>query len=104
MKTTDINNTSFGKHIGPTLDDFLKEEGIYEEVCERAVKEMIASSFANEMKKQGITKSEMARRMKTSRKAVDRLLDAKSDAITLNTLLKAADAIGRPFRFSIEFA
>lgn len=92
------------KHIGPSLDDFLKEEGIYEEVRANAIKEIIAAAFTEEMKKDGISKAEMARRMNTSRVAVDRLLDSNNDAITLNTIIKAADAIGKPFRLTIEFA
>ena len=91
------------KHIGPTLDDVLKEEGIYDEVVECAIKKMIARTFVEQMEKQKISKAEMARRMKTSRVAVDRLLDANSDSITLNTLLKAAEAVGKPFRLTFEF-
>ncbi|MDR0881035.1 MAG: helix-turn-helix domain-containing protein [Candidatus Adiutrix sp.] len=92
------------KYIGSSLDDFLKEEGIYEEAKEAAIKKIIADSFANEMKKTGLTKTEMARRMQTSRTAVDRLLDGENKAVTLNTLIKAAQAIGREFSFRIEFA
>ena len=92
------------KHIGSSLDDFLKEEGIYEEVRTSAIKKVIAEAFANEMKKARVSKAEMARRMKTSRTSVDRLLDANNDAITLNSLIKAAQAIGRGFSFKVEFA
>ena len=92
------------KHIGSSLDDFLKEEGIYEEVRSAAIKKIIAESFANEMKKARVSKAEMARRMKTSRTSIDRLLDSNNGAVTLNTLIKAAQAIGRGFSFKIEFA
>ena len=98
-----MKNTTENKHLGSSLDDFLHDEGIYDEVRELAIKKMIAATFAEEMKKTGITKAEMARRMKTSRVSVDRLLDPKNDSITLNTILKAAEAIGKPFQFSLEF-
>ena len=94
-----INNP----HIGSSLDDFLKDEGIYEEVRELALKKKIAAAFVKEMKEAKITKSEMAKRMNTSRATVDRLLDGTNDALTLNTLFKAAEAIGKPFKFHIEF-
>jgi predicted XRE-type DNA-binding protein len=99
-----MKNAIENKHLGSTLDDFLHDEGIYDEVRDLAIKKIISATFTEEMKKAGITKAEMARRMKTSRVSVDRLLDENNDAITLNTILKAAEAIGKPFQFSIEFA
>ena len=92
------------KFVGSSLDDFLKEEGIYEEVKTAAIKKIIAESFADEMKRTQVSKAEMARRMKTSRTSVDRLLDVNNGAVTLNTLIKAAQALGRDFSFKIEFA
>ncbi len=62
-------------HIGSTFSDFLKEEGIYEDVTAHAVKRVLAWQIQHEMKRQGITKVEMAKRMKTSRAQLDRLLD-----------------------------
>jgi antitoxin HicB len=87
-------------HRGSDLRDFLREEGILEEVEERALKEAIALQFSELLKKDKLTKSEMAARMKTSRAAVDRLLDASNPSVTLTTLGKAARALGR--RVKIE--
>ena len=81
-------------HRGSDLRDFLREEGILVEVEERALKEAIALQFSELLKKDKLTKSEMAARMKTSRAAVDRLLDASNPSVTLTTLGKAARALG----------
>src|ERR1700689_2235806 len=80
------------KHMGPSIDDFLKEEGIFEETQAQAVKEVIAWQLAEAMKTQKISKNKMAVLLKTSRTQVDRLLDPKND-ITLSSLQRAA-AIG----------
>lgn len=87
-------------HRGSNFRDFLKEEGMLEEVEERAMKQALALQLAALLKTQEITKSEMAARMKTSRAAVDRLLDANNPSVTLATLGKAARALGR--RIKIE--
>jgi antitoxin HicB len=87
------------KHIGSSLDDFLKEEGIYEEVQAKAIKEVVAWQLAEAMKKKKISKVRMAALLKTSRTQVDRLLDPKND-ITLSSLQRAAAIVGR--RVSIE--
>jgi predicted XRE-type DNA-binding protein len=87
------------KHMGSSIDDFLKEEGIFEEAQAQAVKEVIAWQLAEAMKKQKISKSKMATLLKTSRTQVDRLLDPKND-ITLSSLLRAAAIVGR--RVTIE--
>lgn len=81
-------------HIGSSLDDFLEEEGIYEEARAIAVKEALAWQVQQAMKREKITKAEMARRMKTSRAALDRLLDPKNVSVTLQTLFRAAQAVG----------
>ena len=83
------------KHLGSSLDDFLKEEGIYEEVRERAVKKVLVYQILNEMKKQGLTKVEMARRMKTSRSELDRILDHENKSVSLESICKAARAVGK---------
>jgi len=83
------------KNIGSTFDSWLREEGIYEEVTATAIKRVLARQLAAEMKKQEISKSEMARRMHTSRAALDRLLDPQNAAVTLTTLRKAALVVGR---------
>jgi len=89
------------KHVGSSLDDFLKEEGVLEETRAIAVKEAIAWQVQQAMLKGKITKMEMARRMNTSRAALDRLLDPENDAVTLQTLSRAATAIGRGLRIEL---
>jgi predicted XRE-type DNA-binding protein len=85
--------------MGSSIDDFLKEEGIFEEAQAQAVKEVVAWQLAQAMKKKKISKSRMAVLLKTSRTQVDRLLDPKND-ITLSSLQRAAAMVGR--RVSIE--
>ena len=83
------------KHVGSDFDDFLKEEGIYEEVQAVAIKRVIANQIAEEMKKKKLSKTQMASRMKTSRAALERLLDPENASITLFTLERAASALGK---------
>jgi DNA-binding Xre family transcriptional regulator len=83
------------KHIGSNFDRFLKEEKIYEQVQAAAIKRVIAYQIAEEMKKKNLTKTEMASRMKTSRAALERLLDPENASITLITLERAASALGK---------
>ena len=82
------------KHMGSSIDEFLKEEGIFEETQAQAVKEVVAWQLAEAMKKQNISKNKMATLLKTSRTQVDRLLDPKND-ITLGSLQRAAAMVGR---------
>jgi predicted transcriptional regulator len=89
------------KHWGTSLDDFLKEEGIYEEVTASAVKAVIAYQLAEEMKKQGISKTRMAELMQTSRAQVDRLLNPENGSATLESLLRAAKIVGRELRLEL---
>ncbi len=89
------------KHVGSSLDSFLKEEGILEEVRTIAIKEAIAWQIQQAMLKENITKVEMAKRMRTSRAALDRLLDPGNGAVTLQTLSRAAHAIGRGLRIEL---
>ena len=90
------------KHIGSNFDDFLKEEKIYEQVQAAAIKRVIAYQIAEEMKKKNLTKTEMASRMKTSRAALERLLDPENASITLFTLARAASALGK--KLSVQLA
>jgi predicted XRE-type DNA-binding protein len=85
-------------HIGSTLDDFLKEEGLYEDATNFAVKQVLAWQVQQAMEEQGITKAEMARRMGTSRAHLDKLLDPKNDKVQLDTVQRAAAAVGRRVR------
>jgi len=89
------------ENIGSSLDDWLREEETYEEVTAVAVKRVLARQIAQEMANQSLSKSEMAKRMRTSRAALDRLLDPASDGVTLNTLFKAATAVGRQINLEL---
>jgi antitoxin HicB len=82
------------KHMGSSIDDFLKQEGIFEEAQAQAVKEVVAWQLAESMRTNKISKSRMAVLLKTSRTQVDRLLDPKND-ITLSSLQRAAAIVGR---------
>jgi hypothetical protein len=84
-----------------TFDDFLAGQGILEACEDHAIKEIIAEQLAAAMKEQGITKSEMATRMKTSRRQLDRLLDPNIPSVTLDTLRRAATAVGRTLRVEL---
>lgn len=88
------------QHWGSTLDDFLHEEGIFEAAKAEAVTRVIAWQIAEEMRKQGITKIQMAERMHTSRTQVDRILKAKGN-VTIETLQRAAALIGRELRLEL---
>jgi len=83
------------KNIGSSFDSWLRDEGIYEEVTANAVKRVLSRQVEAAMKEKNFSKAEMARRMHTSRAALDRLLDPGYEAVTLNTLRKAAVAVGR---------
>ncbi len=87
--------------IGSKFDDFLKAKGIYEGTTARALKSVLAWQIAEAMKAEGLTKTELARRMKTSRAVLDRLLDAKNPAVTLSTISRAASALGRRIRLEL---
>jgi DNA-binding Xre family transcriptional regulator len=87
--------------VGESFDKFLKEEGIYEEVTARAIKRVIARQLDVLMHDQGLTKSSLARRMKTSRAQLDRLLDPDNESVTLGTLTRAAQAVGRNLRMEL---
>jgi antitoxin HicB len=87
--------------IGSAFDDFLKDEGIYEEVTARAIKRVIARQLGALMDDEGLTKTELAKRMKTSRAQLDRLLDPDNESVTLGTLTRAARAVGRQLRMEL---
>ena len=87
------------KHLGSSIDAFLREEGIFEEAQAQAIKEVVAWQLAEAMKKEKISKNKMAKLLKTSRTQVDRLLNPKND-ITLGSLQRAAAMVRR--RVNIE--
>ena len=87
--------------IGSSFDSFLKEEGIYEDVTAGAIKRVLASQIMQAMEAKHISKSEMARRMNTSRTQLNRLLDPRHTKIRLDTLYKAATAVGRKIKMEL---
>lgn len=91
------------RNLGSDFDQFLKERGIYEEVSAAAAKEVIAYQVLTQMDTQGINKAEMARRMNTSRSALDRLLDPQNSSVTLLTLQRAAEALGGSLTVELNF-
>ncbi len=90
-KSADIEK---GK-AGQLFEDFLKDQGTYEETTAVAIKRVLAFQLAAAMKEQDISKVEMARRLQTSRSQLDRLLDPENDTVTLSALARAAKAVGR---------
>jgi antitoxin HicB len=87
--------------VGSSFDDFLKEDGIYEEVTARAIKRVIARQLDALMEDQGLSKSDLAKKMKTSRAQLDRVLDPDNGSVTLETLTRAARAVGRHLRMEL---
>jgi DNA-binding Xre family transcriptional regulator len=85
-------------HHGSSIDDFLEEEGVLEEFRAVAVKEVIAWQIQQAMKKKKLSKNKMAALMNTSRAQLDRLLDPKQGNVTIETLYRAAYALGRELR------
>jgi antitoxin HicB len=89
------------KNLGSSFDSWLREEGIYEEATSGAIKRVLARQLEAAMKEQRVSKAAMAKRMHTSRAALDRLLDPRNDSVTLGTLRKAAIAVGREIRLEL---
>jgi DNA-binding Xre family transcriptional regulator len=88
-------------HLGSDLDDFLAEEGLLEEAEAIAVKRVLAFQIGELMKERNLSKAEMARRMNTSRAALDRLLDPENRSVTLHTMDKAARSLGKRLRLTL---
>ncbi len=91
------------KNVGTNFDDFLEEEGLLEETTAIAVKRYIAYQLTKKMSEEHLSKSEMARRMETSRSALDRLLDPSNSSVTLQTLQSAAHALGGRLKIQLDF-
>ena len=83
------------RYVGSSFDEFLRSEGLYEEVTTLAWKRVLSWEVTEAMRKEGISKSEMARRMGTSRSQLDRLLDPQNPNVLLETVQKAAVAVGK---------
>ncbi len=90
------------KHIGSHFDSFLEEENLLEQSEAIAIKRVIAFQFQRYLLQKKLSKSEMAKKMHTSRAALDRLLDPENTAITLSTLVKAAHVLGKKVSFEIQ--
>lgn len=90
------------KYVGSSFDSFLEEENIAVEVKNEAVKRLISYNLLDEMKKQNINKTEMANEMNTSRAALDRLLNPYNDSVTLSTLTKAANILGKKLVLQLQ--
>lgn len=86
--------TKAHKPVGSNFNDFLAEDGLLEEASAIAIKRVIAWQLAQAMKAKGLSKLAMAKRMGTSRSHLDRILDATDTGLTLETLSKAANAVG----------
>ena len=91
MSTTSTKH----KNIGSSLDDFLEEEGLLNEAEEVAIKRVLAFQIEQMMKEKSLSKTAMASKMQTSRSSLNRLLDPFNGSITLQTMMKAATALGR---------
>lgn len=83
------------KHMGSSIDEFLKEEGVLEEFQARTIKEVIAWQLDQAMKEHKLSKRRLAAMMHTSRTQVDRVLDPVDGNVTIETLQKAAAVLGR---------
>lgn len=88
-------------HRGSSFEDFLREDGIYEEVTAKAIKRIVAWKISQEMKAQKISKTVLAKRMHTSRAQLDRLLDPDSATLTLQMLTRAADGLGKTVKIEL---
>jgi antitoxin HicB len=91
------------RNMGSDFDQFLEEEGILEETTAVAVKRFIAFQLEKKMAEKNISKAEMARRMETSRSALDRLLDPENSSVTLQTLQSAVQALGGRLKIEFDF-
>ena len=89
------------QNIGSSFDDFLAEEALLDGATAVAVKRVIAWQIAQEMKGQKITKTRLAEKMRTSRAALNRLLDDKDSSVTLTTLVSAATALGKKVKIEL---
>jgi antitoxin HicB len=88
-------------HLGSDFDDFLREEGLYDEAQAIAVKRVLAYELEQGMAKAQLTKTAMAKRMGTTRAQLDRLLNPDNPATTLQTLVRAAGAVGKRVKISL---
>jgi antitoxin HicB len=88
-------------HTGSCFDDFLREEGLYEECSEIAIQRVLARQLAEEIKQKKITKTEMVKRMQTSRSQLYRLLNLEKTGVSIDTIQRAASVVGRQLRIEL---
>ena len=88
--------------VGASFEDFLREQGTYEETTERAVKRVLAFQLAKEMKDKGISKVKMAEMLDTSRSQLNRLLDPDAENVTLKSLANVARQLGRTLHLELR--
>ncbi|MGD0462768.1 MAG: helix-turn-helix domain-containing protein [Tepidisphaeraceae bacterium] len=101
-KEIDVGGVMKKKHLGSNFEDFLETEGILEECRASAIKFKLAHELEKAMSQQNISKAEMAKRLKTSRTGIDRLLDPDNTSITLNTMAKVAHLLGKRIDFALR--
>lgn len=89
------------EHIGSSFEDFLEQEGIAEEVISNAIKKLLSYQLLEKLEIENMTKSELATRLSTSRSAVDRILDPSNESITLHTLQKVAEVLGKKLKIEL---
>lgn len=104
QKETEVTAKKASRHIGSSFDEFLREEGLYEQVSSLAWKRVLAWQIAEAMQQAAISKTEMAQRMKTSRTQVERLLDPDNANVLLETIQKAATVVGKRVVVDLEDA
>ncbi len=92
------------QHIGSNFEDFLQEEGIFEETTAIAIKRVLSWQIAQALKEQNLTKTAMANKMHTNRASLNRLLDEEDTSLTLTTLAKAATALGKKIHVELVSA
>jgi antitoxin HicB len=92
------------KHRGASLDEFLAEEGVLEEFQAKAIKEVVAWQLAEAMRERKLSKNQLAKQMHTSRTQVDRVLDPEAGNVTLETLQRAAELVGRRVKIELVAA
>lgn len=104
QKETGVTAKKASRHIGSSFDEFLREQGLYEQVTSLAWKRVLAWQIAEGMRQAGISKTEMAQRMKTSRTQVERLLDPDNANVLLETIQKAATVVAKRVVVDLEDA
>ena len=88
-------------HLGSSFEDFLEEDGTLEQATAVALKRVFAYQIREAMKQVKLTKPQMSKRMDTSRSALDRLLDSENGSVTLNTMNRAANAVGKKLKVEL---